>query len=237
MILSEVWSNIHPQLAGSKKFFDKQSQGEVDMKYGKLTLGQIEALVNKIGGEDAVREVLRGALKVVTGTPKWSIGEDGLVRFSLTADGTSGSDWEVRLARGGYPVKSTPLNQIMFEPRHFKPTVETRELVILPGTAVSNGSGRVAVTEMYAEARRRRFKRPNSEIGPLMREMFSYDDIEALGLYSIFIGHKSVVEDGYHCNFYMDDRAGGRWLSVLQGKDPASQIRDDIGYVFEIPGE
>jgi hypothetical protein len=211
------------------------------MKYGKVTLGQIEALINKIGGESAVMEVLRGALTVVTGTPKWSIGDDGLVRFSLTADGTSGPSWKVRLEKSGYLVKETKLSQIMFEPRHFKPTMITRELVILPGSAVSKGSGGVSVTEMYAEARRRGFKRPNTEVGPLMRELFSKDDIAALELYSIFIGHKPIVDEGetgvYHCNFYMDDRAGGKWMSVFPVTDHTERLRDDIGYVFEIPSE
>jgi len=34
------------------------------MKYGRLSLGQIEALVNKIGGMEAVEKILRGELVV-----------------------------------------------------------------------------------------------------------------------------------------------------------------------------
>lgn len=211
------------------------------MKYGKLTWGQTEALVTKLGGENVVMDILRGALKLVPGTPKWFIGEDGLVHFSLTAYGTTGQNWKVRLEKGSYSIKSTRLNQIKFEPRHFKPTQTTRELVILPGTAVSKRNGGVSIGDMYAEARRRGFKRPNSEVGPLMRELFSYDDIAALDLYSIFIGHKPVVDEGesgvYNCNFYMDDRDNGKWMSVFPKWDHTERLRDDIGYVFEVPGE
>lgn len=39
------------------------------MKYGNLTLGQIEAGINKIGGEDAFRRLLVGELSVVPSMP------------------------------------------------------------------------------------------------------------------------------------------------------------------------
>ena len=39
------------------------SQKEEAMKYGNLNLGQIEALVNKLGGMNAVTAILQGAMK------------------------------------------------------------------------------------------------------------------------------------------------------------------------------
>lgn len=42
------------------------SQKESVMKYGELTLGQIEALVNKHGGIEGVQRFLRGESKVVS---------------------------------------------------------------------------------------------------------------------------------------------------------------------------
>lgn len=43
----------------------KARKGLVEMKYGKIDLGQIEALINKIGGEDGMRGLLAGELRVV----------------------------------------------------------------------------------------------------------------------------------------------------------------------------
>lgn len=40
------------------------------MKYGNLTLGQIEAGINKIGGEDAFMRLLAGELNIVPAEPK-----------------------------------------------------------------------------------------------------------------------------------------------------------------------
>ena len=39
------------------------------MKYGKLTLGKIEAIVNKLGGYDAVEKLLRNEL-IISEKPK-----------------------------------------------------------------------------------------------------------------------------------------------------------------------
>jgi hypothetical protein len=41
------------------------------MKYGNLTLGQIESLINKIGGENAVRSVLKDELILSKTFPTW----------------------------------------------------------------------------------------------------------------------------------------------------------------------
>lgn len=42
------------------------------MKYNNLTLGQIEALINKIGGEEAVHNVLTGEMVVNKTFPTWT---------------------------------------------------------------------------------------------------------------------------------------------------------------------
>jgi hypothetical protein len=38
------------------------------MKYGELNLGQVEAIVNKLGGIEGAMRLLRGELKVVCKT-------------------------------------------------------------------------------------------------------------------------------------------------------------------------
>jgi hypothetical protein len=157
----------------------------------------------------------------------------GLMTFSFTSDGTDGPHWKHRLERQGYDVKYTELNQMMFRPENFKPTKNIQyELVILPGHLVSGGTGSVLISQMYDEARRRKLFVPNSEVGCYMREIFSYENIAALGLSAVFIGHKPVVKRGYYCNFLMDERAGGKWMSTDQVTSMDQQRRDDIGFVF-----
>ena len=59
-------------------------------KYPK-TLGRIEAVWNKLGGEDGVDRFLSGKLSV--SEPTHSLRqEDGVIYFSVTSDGTTGED-------------------------------------------------------------------------------------------------------------------------------------------------
>ncbi len=54
-----------PQLTGSEKFKGKQPLKETTMKYGKVDLGQIEALINKVGGEQGMKMILSGRAGIV----------------------------------------------------------------------------------------------------------------------------------------------------------------------------
>ncbi|QQG42801.1 MAG: hypothetical protein HYW15_01155 [Candidatus Giovannonibacteria bacterium] len=54
-----------PTTSGRGKFpADSGGKEDLKMKYGELTLGQVEAIVNKIGGVDGVRRLLAGELSV-----------------------------------------------------------------------------------------------------------------------------------------------------------------------------
>jgi len=66
------WSS--PITSGRGKFFGKQPRKEEKLvKYGKLTLGQVEALVNKLGGMEGVRKFLSGEPMVEQVKPEFRI--------------------------------------------------------------------------------------------------------------------------------------------------------------------
>ncbi|KKU93873.1 MAG: hypothetical protein UY26_C0003G0021 [Candidatus Jorgensenbacteria bacterium GW2011_GWA1_48_13] len=54
------------------------------MKYGELTLGQVEAMVNKVGGMDGVKRLLAGELAV---GPKWEV--ESVFRIDCWGDQTA----------------------------------------------------------------------------------------------------------------------------------------------------
>lgn len=68
-------------------------KGKCIMKYGKLELGQIEALVNIIGGLEAVMQILQGTAKVVVEIGKYIIDCD--------ADPFVPEDWKVESHKKG----------------------------------------------------------------------------------------------------------------------------------------
>jgi hypothetical protein len=57
---------VVPRLADSKKFTGEEPKKV--MKYNQINLGQIEAIINKLGGEEGVKGLLSGALVVVSNT-------------------------------------------------------------------------------------------------------------------------------------------------------------------------
>jgi hypothetical protein len=69
-------------------------------KYPK-TLGRIEAVWNKLGGEEGVDRFLRGELTVSETPRKWRE-RGGIIYLSVTSDGTTGPDWRDRFNRSGY---------------------------------------------------------------------------------------------------------------------------------------
>lgn len=73
------------------------------MKYGNLNLGQIEALVNKLGGMEAVERILREEVKISL------TGED---QFTITIDYTR--SLEDMIAAGHYDWKNTDITSKNF---------------------------------------------------------------------------------------------------------------------------
>ena len=70
------------------------------MKYGKLDLGQIEAVVNKLGGMDGLNKFLRGELVVSEPIQRWRE-RDGVIYLSLVSDGKTGPEWVIYLESKG----------------------------------------------------------------------------------------------------------------------------------------
>ena len=89
------------------------------MKYGELNLGQIEAIVNKIGGMEGVEALLRGEL-VVTST-------ENIVSYPITIDYEQSLEEMVKA--GAYDWKNSDITSEHF-PIDGNGTVErTTELV------------------------------------------------------------------------------------------------------------
>jgi hypothetical protein len=73
------------------------------MKYSDVTMGQMEACINKMGGVENFKRFLRGELSITEPIRSWRE-EDGVIYFSVTSDGTTGEEWITRLEQGGFCV-------------------------------------------------------------------------------------------------------------------------------------
>lgn len=164
------------------------------MKYNNLNLGQIEAIVNKIGGMDGVEKLLRDELIITEKKPKWTE-KDGVIRFSVTSDYSSGEQWITRLQNKGFCV-SNYIQTILQSTRFMRTDSGTYEIAVLKGEIFSDDER--IITNIRKEAKKRNLRAPNADIACLIREKFSDKELEDMGLYWIIAIHEPIKDSGYN---------------------------------------
>ena len=202
------------------------------MKYANLSLGRIEAIVNRLGGMDGVERFLRGELVVSESTRSWRE-KDGVIYFSVTSDGTTGKDWITRLERKKLRVGSLYAERVL---RHdaFKPTCGvTTEVAVLKGMLFED-SDRIT-SKIREEADRRKLSKPNAEVACLIRERLADSEIKAMHLLRVIVMHQ-----GYDIGSDVDpvllgaDRSDkGHWLCGYCGRPEKGWSRDH-GFAFVV---
>ncbi len=201
------------------------------MKYGELNLGQIEAVINKLGGMDGVNRFLRGELSVSEPTRSWRE-EDGVIYFSVTSDGTTGEEWITYLEGKGFRV-SDYAKSILRSP-DFKPTPAGTmyHIAVLKGELFSDDNR--ITKNIRAEAKKRKFITPHPEVACLIRDQFSDEDIKAMGLWYITAMHEPIVSAGDPFLLDVARGAGGRWLGADYGMPDDRWYRAN-GFAFAVP--
>jgi len=177
-----------------------------------LTAGQLNAIVKKLGGHDMALRFLRDELSVSEPTRSWRE-EDGSVYFSVTSDGTTGEDWIKRLEGNGFRVGDYA-KQVLRLPG-FKPTNGvTTEVGVLKGMLFEDNDR--VTSKIRAEAEKRKFSKPNAELACLIREKFTDEEIEAMGLWYIVAMHEPINDsDGYPDLLSVYCGGGGRGLDAF----------------------
>ena len=200
------------------------------MKYPKLDLGQIEAVVNKLGGMEGVNRFLRDELLVSEPTRSWRV-EDGVIYFSVTSDGTIGEDWITRLEGNGFCVGDYA-KQVLRTP-FFKPTNGmTTEVAVLKGMLFEDNDR--ITKKIRAEADKRKLGKPEPELACLIREKFTDKEIKAMGLIWIVAMHEPINDsEGDPALLNANRRDDGLWLDARYGKSNYRWHRD-FGFAFAV---
>ena len=152
-----------------------------------FTPGDITALgqCSELG---EIKRFLNGELVFSQSVRKW-VEEKGLILFTVTSDGTTGSSWIRRLRDGGLRVSSLAKGILRAPNLNFTSGV-THNVVVLSGRTLA---GQCATTRnIISKADSLGLESPNAEVALLMQEMFSGRELIDMGLSSIFIFHKPV---------------------------------------------
>jgi hypothetical protein len=160
-------------------------------KYGHRKGDWLEAIVNKLGGEEAGDAFLRGELTVVRHVPKWTE-HDGFIDFQFTTDGCTGPDWITRTEAKGNRVGDVA-KRILLSKR-FKPTIGRIVRVrVLKGELFADNE-RYTKTIRTRAYRKYKLKKLNLEDACYIREMFTDKELEEMGLWAIIAMHDPVTD-------------------------------------------
>lgn len=181
------------------------------MKYPNITLGRVEAVWNKLGGEEGVEKFLRGEIAVSEPARRWRE-QDGVIYLSVTSNGMKGPQWIEHLEKLGFRL-SKWAKDVLNSPDFKSTNGVAYEIAVLKGMLFED-KNRIT-KKIRAEAETRKLSTPNAEVACLIRENFSDEEIEAMGLIWIVAMHEPIKDsDGglYLLDAYRS--VGGRWLSA-----------------------
>ncbi|MBP6855971.1 MAG: hypothetical protein KBC26_03345 [Candidatus Pacebacteria bacterium] len=116
---------------------------------------------------------------------------------------------------------------------YFTPTSGvTTQVAILKGMLFEDNDRTTWSIRMYAFIRK--LIKPNAELACLIREKFTDEEIEAMGLWSIVAMHEPINNSEGDPSLLGARRNGaGRWLSAYDGW-PGVRWRRDGGFAFAV---
>jgi hypothetical protein len=151
--------------------------------------------------------------------------ENGVITFSVTTDGTTGEGWKERLEGKGF-LFGGDSKGVLCSP-HFKPSNGvTTEVRVLRGSVFCDYD-RVSRI-IRGEAGNRKFSKSKAELACLIREKFTDEDFEAMGLQKIVTMHEPINVDGG--SFLLGAVRGG-WLTTWDGGSSSAWPRG-VGFAF-----
>ncbi|HPL93303.1 MAG TPA: hypothetical protein PLB38_03415 [bacterium] len=192
----------------------------------KLTLGQLNAIVKKLGGHEGALRFLRDEIRIVEPDKRWRE-EDGIIYFSVTSDGTTGQQWIDRLNKKGYCLDSAVENILCS--RNFEPSSGVTIKVALLKGMLWNDDERNRENVLSKAIKSFEFASPPFEVLCLIRDSFSDEEIDDMGVSKIISFKKPTVVvscGGKGCY--------GDWMNHLVVQEEDSLWHRSVGFAFVI---
>ncbi len=196
------------------------------MKYNELNLGQIEAVVNKLGGMEGVRRFLSGELVVKETEHQLKVWKT----IKLGTGFRTADDFRKALKDNGFNV-SDWANDILGEPA-FTVATEEIEVDLVKITVAEIGFKKGARRDqIYGRAKEIGLELCPSEVGPQLR--LQYQD-QPNGEWAL-IGMEPIADSGGRlCVFGVKRYGSSLWLDGDWGHPDFFWLPDDL-WVFVFP--
>ena len=179
------------------------------MKYGELTLGQVEALVNKLGGMEGVQRFLSGELLVSATAKVWKTWKTIQLGTGLqTAD-----DFRKEVVKAGMKIGDWA-NDILGKPAFTATTSETEVELVVASVAELGFKDGATRKDIYVRAQELGLDLCPPEVGPQLR--LQYTD-QPKGEWLVIAMEPITDSDGDLSLFYVGHDGDERWLSASHG--------------------
>lgn len=182
------------------------------MKYGELTLGQMEAIVNKLGGMDGVKRFLSGETVVKTAErifPVWkTIKLGNMGGMKIAAD-----DFRAALKQGGFRIGDWA-NDLLGRPAFKASKTEMKVDLVVVSVAELGFPNGATRKDIYKRALELGLELCPAEVGPQLRLQYGDQPMNEW----FFIGMEPIAGSGGGPEVFRVGRGGGgAWLGSYYG--------------------
>jgi hypothetical protein len=226
------------QGAGQKLEFAVQRNGGTPEDIDYLSTGENFRAVSLLRtGKAKLVEVTEtgseGAVIPTAPTPTaWTVDDEGNIHFTLTSNGFTREQWEQHLERRGWRIGDYA-RQVLRRASEAPTNGVTYNIVVRPGKKISD-SDRIT-KKIRAAADKKGWVKPHWEVACLIRDTFTDEQLEQMGLWYIVTMHEPIKDSGGDPSLLGSDRDGdGRWLDASYD-GPDDFWHDDGGFAFAVP--
>ena len=226
------------QGAGQKLEFAVQRNGGTPEDIDYLSTGKNFRAVSLLRtGKAKLIEVTEtgseGTVILTAPTPTaWTVDDEGNIHFTLTSNGFTHEQWEQHLERRGWRIGDYA-PQVLRRASEAPTNGVTYNIVVRPGKKISD-SDRIT-KKIRAAADKKGWLKPHWEVACLIRDTFTDEQLEQMGLWYIVTMHEPIKDSDGDPGLLSSSRYdAGRWLGADCGR-PDGYWDDDGGFAFAVP--
>ncbi len=189
----------------------------------------LQGIVDEQPGE--VPESEGAAIPTTAPTPTaWTVDDEGNIHFTLTSNGFTREQWEQYLERRGWRIGDYA-RQVLRRASEAPTNGVTYNIVVRPGQKISDR----ITKKIRAAADKKGWVKPHWEVACLIRDTFTDEQLEQMGLWYIVTMHEPIKDsDGDPRLLHAYRLDGGGWLGAHYDR-PDGEWNGSGGFAFVVP--
>lgn len=162
----------------------------------------------------------------------WTVDDESNIHFTLTSNGFTREQWEQHLEDRGWRIGDTA-RQVLRRATEAPTNSVTYNIVVCPSKKISNSD--CITKKIRAAADKKGWLKPHWEVACLIRDTFTDEQLEQMGLWYIVTMHEPIDDSACGPSLLGSRRGGGgRWLSAYYGR-PDGYWGGNGGFAFVVP--